>query len=262
MGKTKKKKVRDPLDTTMSLGDHLEELRARLILALLGLAIGTILCLFLGGKIIGIIQKPYIQVMGEAAPMQSISPAEGFASYMKIALISGLILSAPWVFYQLWMFVAAGLYPHERRYVQVAVPFSAALFISGALFFLFVIARITLQFFVTFNEKILGVESRFTFPNYISYVTMLMLVFGIAFQTPIAIFILTRSGLISIRTFSKSRKYIILIVFILAAVLTPPDPFSQVSLAIPLYALFELGILLSWLSERNKKKKLSSGNPA
>lgn len=84
-----------------------------------------------------------------------------------------------------------------------------------------------------------------------------MLVFGIAFQTPIAIFILNRTGLVLIRTFTKSRKYIILIVFILTAVLTPPDPFSQVSLAVPLYALFELGILLSWFSERKKKKALA-----
>ena len=258
MGKIKKKKIQDPLDTTMSLGDHLEELRARLILALLGLGVGVILCLILGGKIVGIIEKPYIDVMGEKARFIIISPAEGFVSYMRIALISGLILSAPWVFYQLWMFIAAGLYPHERRYVQVTIPFSAALFISGALFFLFVIAKITLQFFVTFNEKFLSSESTFTFPNYISYVTTLMLVFGIAFQTPIAIFILNRTGLISIRTFNKSRKYIILVVFIIAATLTPPDPFSQVSLALPLYALFELGILLSWLSERRKKKKLAT----
>lgn len=258
MGKTKKKKVDDPLETTMSLGDHLEELRARLILALLGLAVGAVFCLIFGGKIVSIIEKPYIDVMGEKARFITISPAEGFVSYMRIALISGLIISAPWVFYQLWMFVAAGLYPHERRYVRITIPFSAALFIAGALFFLFVIAKITLKFFVAFNEKILNAESTFTFPNYISYVTMLMLVFGIAFQTPIAIFILNRTGLISIQTFNKSRKYVILIVFILAAALTPPDPFSQVSLALPLYALFELGILLSWLAEHKRKSKTAN----
>ncbi len=238
----------------MSLGDHLEELRARIILALVGLGVGVIICFILGGKIVGIIEKPYINVMGDEARFIIISPAEGFVSYMRIALISGLIVSAPWVFYQLWMFVAAGLYPNERKYVQIAIPISAALFISGALFFLFVVAEITLKFFVTFNKSFLGAESTFTFPNYVSYVTMLMLGFGIAFQTPIAIFILNRTGLISIQTFTKSRKYVILAVFIIGAMLTPPDPYSQVALAIPLYSLFELGILLSWLAERRKKK--------
>ena len=248
-----KKKVINPLETTMSLGDHLEELRARLILALIGLVIGTILCLFFGGKIIALIEKPYVGVMGEDARMQTIAPAEGLVSYMKIAFISGLILTCPWVFYQLWMFVAAGLYPHERRYVQIAVPFSAALFVIGALFFLFIVAPLTIGFLVKFNEKILDVESRFTFPSYISFVTLLMLVFGIAFQTPIAIFILNRTGLISIKAFCKSRKFVFLGVFIIGAVVTPPDFISQVTLAIPLYALFEIGILLSWLAERRKK---------
>lgn len=261
MGITKKKKIQDPLETTMSLGDHLEELRARLILALLGLAIGIIVCMFLGGKIISVIEVPYKNAMGENARMITISPGEGFSSYFKITLIAGLILTAPWVFYQLWMFVAAGLYPHERKYVQLAVPFSAVLFITGALFFLFVVAPKALKFLVLFNKQFLNVESAFTFPNYISFVTMLMLVFGLAFQTPIAIFVLNRTGLVSIKTFCKSRKYMIVAVVAIAAVVTPgPDPVSQISLAIPLYALFELGILLSWITEHRKQKKLASSS--
>ena len=182
-----------------------------------------------------------------------LSPAAGFVSYIKIALIAGLILSSPWVFYQIWMFVAAGLYAHEKRYVHTAVPFSAALFVTGALFFLFGIARVTLLFFVKFNEGVLGARSNFTFADYISFITMLMLVFGIAFQTPIAIFFLNRTGLVPISALRKSRKFVLLGVFIVAAMATPPDPISQVTLAIPLYLLFELGILLSILAERKKK---------
>jgi sec-independent protein translocase protein TatC len=251
MGKTKKKKY-DPINTTMSLGDHLEELRARLILAILGLVVGTIICLIFGSKIISIIEIPYIKVMGQEARMQTIAPAEGFVSYMKIVFISGLIISCPWVFYQIWMFVAAGLYEHERRYVMTAIPFSAALFIAGALFFLFVGAWFTLRFLVLFNEKVLDVESIFTFPNYVSFVTTLMLVFGLAFQTPIAIFILNRTGLVSIEALRKSRKYVLIAVFIIGAVSTPPDIVSQILLAIPLYGLFEIGIILSLLSERKR----------
>ncbi|MBN2314158.1 MAG: twin-arginine translocase subunit TatC [Sedimentisphaerales bacterium] len=323
--KKKKKKPQDPQDTTMSLGDHLEELRARLILAITGLLIGTGICLFFGTRIIKFIEKPYTKVFltPKTKPQKTeetaklvqdlfdharrklaadpntpdiepkteefvhkfcteaflallndpnftalhppsdpktaenrliiLSPAAGFVSYIKIALMAGLILSSPWVFYQIWMFVAAGLYAHEKKYVHTAVPFSAALFVTGALFFLLVIAKLTLKFFMKFNEGVLDARSNFTFSDYISFITMLMLVFGIAFQTPIAIFFLNRTGLVSIQSLRKSRKFVILGIFIIAAMATPPDPISQVTLAIPLYFLFELGIILSVFSERKRK---------
>ena len=185
-----------------------------------------------------------------------LGPADAFIGYMKICFIAGLILSSPWVFYQLWMFVAAGLYPHERRYVQTAVPFSVILFITGALFFLYVVAPISISFFLKFGSLI-NVSPNWTFQKYVSFVTILMLVFGIGFQTPIAIFILNRTGLVSLQALRRSRKYVLLGVFVVAAVATPPDAISQVTLAIPLYALFELGILLSWLSRRRKKTQQS-----
>jgi len=322
-----KKKPVSPLDTTMSLGDHLDELRARLILAIVGLLIGTGICLSFGTRIIKFIERPYTTVfqvsdnksqtdektikllnnlfnntrrkltadpntqniepkteefvqkfcteallaffndpnytalrpsgnqISPARRLQILSPAAGFISYIKIAMMAGLILSSPWVFYQIWMFVAAGLYPHEKKYVHSAVPFSAALFVTGALFFLFAVAPLTLGFLVKFNEGVLNAWSNFTFADYISFVTMLMLIFGVAFQTPIAIFFLNRTGLVSIQTLRKSRKFVILIIFIVAAIATPPDVISQVTLAIPLCFLFELGIIFSVLAERRRKSK-------
>ena len=328
MAKRKKKKEKpdSPLDTTMSLGDHLEELRARLILAILGLVIGTVICLFFGRRIILFIEGPYYRVIrahakskvqetqtgstylldafcanlvkalasdpnapdidpnivtftqktyadtlvalakdpnyiaaladayvsGSQSRLQVLAPADPFVGFMKISLISGLIISSPWVFYQLWMFIAAGLYAHERRYVRIAVPFSTGLFVIGALFFLFVVAPISLRFFLGFGELI-GVSSNWTFQKYISFVTMLMLVFGLCFQTPIAIFVLNRTGLVSIAALKKSRKYVIIAMFAISAIATPPDVISQVTLALPLYALFELGILLCWFAGRKKK---------
>jgi sec-independent protein translocase protein TatC len=326
--KKKKKKPQDPLDTTMSLGDHLEELRGRLILAITGLMIGTGICLFFGTRIIKFIEKPYTKVFltpktkskteddktlkliqdlfdnthrkladdpdtpdidpkteefmrkfctdvfltlindpnytvlypstdrkSLTRRLQILSPAAGFISYIKIAMMAGLILSSPWVFYQIWMFVAAGLYAHEKKYVHTAIPFSASLFVIGALFFLFIVAPLTLGFLVKFNEGVLDAWSNFTFADYISFITMLMLVFGVAFQTPIAIFFLNRTGLVSIEALRKSRKFIILIIVIVAAMATPPDVISQVTLAIPLYLLFELGIILSVLAERRRKSQ-------
>jgi sec-independent protein translocase protein TatC len=319
----------------MSLGDHLEELRSRLMLAILGLVIGTVICLFFGRRIIRFIEGPYLKVtreytsakirkggslgiqkiqfpstyLSEAfcanllqalgsdpnAPdidpnnvtfvqgiwtrtlreladdpnyvdaiaddiysdshqLQVLAPADPFVGFIKISMISGLIISSPWVFYQLWMFIAAGLYEHEKRYVRMAVPFSTALFVTGALFFLFKVAAISLKFFLIFGDLI-GVSSNWTFQKYISFVTMLMLVFGVGFQTPIVVFVLNRTGIVSIEGLRRSRKFVILGIVIIAAMATPPDVVSQVGLAIPLYALFELGILLSWFAERRKSQQ-------
>jgi len=314
----------DPTQCTMSLGDHLEELRARLILAIFGLAIGAIISMIFGTRILGFIERPYVKAMskwleGKETPrikadmttyvevffqtlttsldpntpqldpnrvefvrkvsldavdawvkktqaaagnkelptfarLQTLAPAEAFVAYMKVSFIAGLILTSPWVFYQIWMFVAAGLYPAERKYVHTAIPFSTALFVIGALFFLFVIAPLTLGFFLTFGD-IVGTASNWTLQRYISFVTILMLVFGIAFQTPIAIFILVRTGLVSIATLRRVRKYVILAIFIVAALATPPDVVSQISLAIPLYGLYELGIVLALFAEKKAKEK-------
>jgi len=248
MGDTDKK--REPFNSTMSLGDHLEELRFRLILALAGVLVCTIISLAFSRYIITFLQTPYARVMDDKS-LQVLALAEGFTSYVKIALIAGLIFSSPWVFYHLWMFISAGLYPNEKRYVHIAVPFSAALFIAGALFFLIIAAPISVNFLVKVNNW-LGLKSNITFKNYISFVTGLMLVFGVAFQTPTAIFFLNRAGLVSLKTLSGSRKYIVLVIVIIAAMATPPDVVSQITLAVPLYLLFELGVLLSYFANRRK----------
>jgi sec-independent protein translocase protein TatC len=188
-------------------------------------------------------------------PLQVIAVAAGFISYIKIAMIAGLLLTSPWVFYQLWMFVAAGLYPHEKRYVNIAAPFSAVLFVTGALFFLIIVAPLTLKFLVLFNQRMLDANSQFTFQHYISFMSHLMLVFGLAFQTPSAIFFLNRTGMVSIAALNKSRKFVVLAIVVVAAIATPPDVISQVTLAVPLYILFELGILLSYISSRRRKSR-------
>jgi len=249
----------------MSLGDHLEELRLRLLLALGGLALAFIICLIFGKYIITFVKVPYATAMakaanlttGEAAPLTTLAPAEVIISYMKICLISGLLLSSPWVFYQLWMFIAAGLYPHEKRYVHLAVPFSAALFVAGALFFLFIVAPLCLRFFIKAID-ILGLGQNWTFQKYVSFIAHLMLVFGIAFQTPTAIFFLNRTGLVSLKALSRSRKYVLLVIVIVAAMATPPDVVSQIALAVPLYLLFELGIVLSYIANRRKASRTDS----
>ena len=249
----KRKSSKGPLDITMSLGDHLDELRMRLLYALAGLAVGAIIGLFFGRYIITFVRQPYVSVMGENANLQTLAPAEGLTSYIKISLVAGLLASSPWVFYHIWMFVAAGLYPKERKYVYIAAPFSAALFVCGAVFFLIIVAPLALGFFLKINNWVDLGSDYWTFMNYIAFISHLMLVFGIAFQTPIAVFFLNKTGLVSLKALSRSRKYVILVIVIVAAMATPPDVVSQIALAIPLYLLFELGILLSYIAGRSKK---------
>ncbi len=248
-------KKQKTLDTsTMSLGDHLDELRARLIYSIIGILVCSVLGFVFGSRIIAFIQIPYTNLMPDT-PLQILGPAEGFVSYVKISLISGLLLSSPWVFYHLWMFVAAGLYSNEKKYVFIAAPCSALLFIAGAMFFIFVVGPLTLGFLIKFNENFLRAKSQFNLQKYISFVIHLVLVFGIAFQTPTAIFFLNRTGLVSLKALTSSRKYVVLLIVILAAMATPPDFVSQVALAIPLYFLFELGIILSYIASRKKKSQ-------
>ena len=235
---------------------HLAELRKRLIVSFGAIFLFAGLSYIFAEQIARFFMAPLFHASPTLLKLIYTNLTEAFITYLKLSLLMGVIFSIPVLIYQLWMFIAAGLYTHERKYVQIAVPFSTVLFVTGALFFLFFVAPWTLRFFILFNQRALGVNSNFTFSDYISFITMLMLIFGIAFQTPIAIFILTRTGLVSIQNFTRSRKFVIVGIFIISAIVTPPDVVSQVTLAIPLYALFELGILLSWLAERKRKKAL------
>ena len=264
-------------DSAMSLEDHLDELRFRLIRMIIGVAVGLAVCLLFGSHIINFIQRPYFKAMhslhstetlvgdmpvGENVhipevkyQLQTLAPADGFLSYMKIALVSGVVLASPWVFYHIWMFIAVGLYPKEKGFVYKAAPASAALFICGALFFITVVAPLSLTFLVNFNDRVLGLKSAFAFSEYISFVTTLTFIFGIAFQMPLAIFFLTKTGLVSLTSLQKSRKYVLFGIVIISAIATPPDVISQITLALPLYLLYELGIILSKVSRRNRLKE-------
>lgn len=249
-------------NAVMSLGDHLEELRSRLILALTGLAVGTGISLACGRWIIKFILIPYQQLRvkyPELKELAYLAPADAFIAYFKICLVSGLIISAPWVFYQIWMFVAAGLYPHERRYVKTAIPLCVGLFVAGALFFVFVIAPVTLEFFVRFGT-IIGIVPLWMFQKYISFMAIMTLVFGLSFQTPIAIFGVYKLGLVEVATLRSNRKFAIFAAFAIAALATPSvDVFSQIALAMPLYLLYEFGIILCVLSERKAAGKKVAG---
>jgi len=233
---------------SMTLGDHLEELRARLILSLLGLIVGMGVALFWGRSFLHLILLPFEQALETSnlkPSLQAIQVAEPFMIYLKASLVLGLLISAPWIFYQLWAFISAGLYRHERRYVYIAAPISAALFIGGVLFFLMLVAPLTLKFFVRLN---LGVDYLLYHPtlsNYVSFILIMSLVFGLTFQSPILIVFAERFGLISLESLRKARRYVVLASFLIGAAATPsPDVFSQIAMAAPMYFLYEISILV------------------
>ncbi len=253
---TKTKRPTEPHETEMTLGEHLDELRSSLIWALIGLTVGTGISFAFSHRLLAYLREPFEEAMadlGIEGALVVTSVSAGFLTYMRVALISGLILSAPWVFYQLWRFVSSGLYPRERRSVLVAVPFSSLLFGAGALIFLFFLSYPTLYFFLSFNQW-LGLQPMVTLDSHIAFMTNLMLVFGIGFQTPMVQYILARTGLVGSKQFAKYRRHTVVILLIAAALLTSPSPIDQIGLAVPMYLLFELGILLAKFAERQRAR--------
>ena len=324
----------DPADdavgetSRMSFGDHLEELRSYLIRAMIGLALSTALCLVFGKNILSLIFHPLL-VVQEASGMnphlQVLSPSGAFTAYLKIGILSGMILSMPWVLYQMWSFVATGLFKRERRFVRLLVPASTGLFVAGVMFMYFIVLPIVLRFFISFNNSfplhdlsptvieraILSdrptpslpdaanalnvplleqdpsepragdlwvnatrrrlmfmaptglwsmpfevgamspaIQSQFAIDYYISFVLMLALGFGVAFETPVVVYFLARTGLVTTTAMKRGRRYVLLGAVLSAAMLTPPDIISQLLLAGPIYLLFELGLLFARAVER------------
>ena len=241
----------------MSLGDHLEELRRRIIYALIGLVVGVAAALCFAPYVIAALKRPYVAVMQRYPDLKpdltALALTTAFTMYMKVALYAGLVVASPWVFYQLWMFVSAGLYSKEKRYVVLAVPFSAALFVGGAVFFLAIVSEPVLHFLIGLSIW-LDLVPMITFENYIHFMTGMMVVFGLCFQTPLVILLLGAIGVVTTKTLNRYRRHVIVAIFILAAVFTSPSPVDQIAMAIPMWLLYELGVLLLYLLSRKKKQ--------
>ena len=174
----------------------------------------------------------------------SLAPMESMTIFFMVCLVSGLVLSSPWVFYQIWAFVAAGLYRHERHYVTKFLPVSLGLFLAGVALCYFAVLPVTLAFLLDFNVW-LGIEPTLRISEWMGFATILPVVFGVCFQTPLVMLFLERVGVMTGNDFRTKRKMAILVMVIAAAVITPTqDPFSMLLLAVPMVALYELGLLM------------------
>ncbi len=234
--------------TRMSFGEHLNELRRRLMRATWVTAIGVTCAFIYCREIMFVIVKPYRDAMtdiGQSPALMVTGPAAGFFAYLKVSLISGLILMAPYWIWQLWGFVGAGLYNKEKTNVYRYAPLCLVLFAAGVLFGYFVLIPIGLRYLLAFPDPEL-VQNLISLSEYLSLFTLFTLVLGVTFQLPMVMIALARLGFVRIQTFREKRRWVILIIFIVAAILTPPDPVTQSLLAIPLCILYELGIFIAW----------------
>lgn len=324
----------DPDEVRMSLGDHLEELRRHVLRAVIGVLVAVTIALIGAKKLLAVIIQParlILEMHNLPSFLQVLSPQEPFMIWVKTGIYGGLILAAPWVIWQIWLFVAAGLYPHERRFVHRLLPASAALFAAGALFFYFVVLGIMLNFFILFAQGMTfgpphqswiaaaidhtpppapatqptnapvsvpivnqpppspadgqiwydatarrlclrydgrtwglamvpldreaAIHPQFRLSEYVSFVGVLTLCFGLAFQLPLVVLFVVWLGIWTAGELARARRYVIFGIVVAAAVITPtPDVITCLLLAGPMYLLFEVGLLVGRLVERRRAR--------
>lgn len=236
-------------DSRLTLVEHLRELRKRLIISIIAIIAGAVLCFNFIEEIVELIMRP-----GQGLDFIYLSPPELFIAYIKISLVLGLIISLPVVLYQIWMFVQPGLKDNERKLASLILIVGILFFLIGVTFAYLVVIPMTINFFLEMTAE--NIEPLFSFNNYVSFISSIILSFGLVFELPLVVILLTQLGFVTPRLLKKSRKFVILGIFIIAAILTPPDLVSQTLMAIPMLILFEVSIIISGVIYRKKKAKV------
>lgn len=234
-------------ETRMSLGDHLEELRRRIFYSLGALVVAFLLLFFLfREQALALVADPIVDTLvglNYDARLVALRPEDSFLAHVKVSGLLALFLSSPVIIYHLWQFVAAGLYSKERRYVHFIFPFSTVSFILGMLFAYFVLVRFGLRFLYSFGDDAL-IRTTPTLRENIDFVIRLSLVLGVVFQLPLVMLGLEKMGVVTVKQLAGGRRFALLGCVVLGMVLTDPSAVTQLILAGPMYALYEVGILL------------------
>ncbi len=231
----------------MTVAGHLNELRRRIVLCAVVFVAASVLCFV------------FIQRFVDAALSLStgfdfvyLSPSELLTSYMKLALILGLVASSPVLLWQFWAFIQPGLTDREARSARSAIVAGFVFFLLGVVFCYVLILPLTLQFLYNFNGS-LDIAANISFNSYMSFVLGMLLAFGVVFEMPVLSFLLSRLGLLRPEWLAKGRKFAVLIIFIIAALITPPDVLSQLMTAVPMLALYELSVFVSRAAYRQRE---------
>jgi len=239
-------------ETRMSLLEHLGELRTRLLRSIIACFVGMLVCWNWKENILDALMAPMLKVLMASGQTHFIytEPAEAFFTYMKASFLGGMVLVSPYIFYQLWRFIAPGLYDHERKWLTPIALLSALLFVAGAGFGYFVVFPYGFDYFASF----IGPQLQFlpALAVYFGFSVKMLLAFGLIFELPLFVLFLSRLGMVTAEGMRRARRWSILVIFIVAAVLTPPDPFSQTAMALPLIVLYEISI---WVAKVFGKKR-------
>ena len=244
----------------MSFFDHLEELRWRIVRAAIGMVLGAILCwIFIDHIMNEVLLRPVLDLNASLKPgqqpihLQNLKPFGQVFLYMEVAFIGGIILSLPNILYQLWAFIAPGLLPKERRYISSIVIFSSFCFLTGIAFAYFIMLPAAIQFFAGFGTA--EIENNIAINEYMSFIISVMLAAGVVFELPMVSWFLSKLGILTPAFMRHYRRHSIVVIFVLAAILTPgTDPVSQILLAVPLIILYEISIGISAMAWRGKKQ--------
>ncbi len=237
-------------DTAIPLTAHLAELRGRITRWLVVWALCSAVSWYWRDAIFGALLAPATDALGAGGALQAIAPTEIFFTFLKCALLAGFVLALPVFFWQLWAFIAPGLYPSEKKVAAPFVLISTLLFAAGGGFGYVVVFPIIYDFLASFESDF--VQSAWTMREVFALTTRLLLAFGIGFELPVLVFFLALSGAVRPTRLLAGTKYAVLAAFVFSALLTPPDPLSQVLLAAPLVVLYLLGVGVAWLVTRRR----------
>ena len=243
----------EPEEKTMGLMDHLNELRWRLVRCFIAAGVGFLLCWTVVEPIFNFITAPLLSALPAHGTAMYTTLPEPFFVRMFVAFVTGLFVTSPYIFYQIWAFISPGLYEEEKKGLLPIALLSAIFFIGGGVFCYFIVFPYAFNFFLGFSSEQIQAMPRIT--DYLDFVIKLLLAFGLIFEMPLFSFFLSRMGVITAQMMRKARRYAVLCIFIVAAILTPPDVVSQLLMAMPMLLLYEISILVAAAFGRKKKEK-------
>ena len=238
-------------DRPMSLMEHLNELRSRLMWMVGFAIVGFLGCWVIVDPIFDALTKPLMAVLPEGTHAQYTTLPEAFFTRMYISFVAGLFAASPLIFYQVWAFIAPGLYDEEKRYIIPIALISAMFFMGGGAFCYYIVFPFAFSFFVSFSTPEIVITPKMS--DYLSFVIKLILAFGLIFEMPIFALFLSRMGVVTAAMMRRFRRYAIVLIFIVAAILTPPDVLSQLLMAGPMILLYELSVGVAAIFGRKKK---------
>ena len=230
---------------------HLEELRRRLIYAVVAIVLAAIIAFLFAKQLFYFLAQPLVKILPANQPMIFTALTEAFFTYFKVALLAGFFLASPVVFYQLWKFIAPGLYEHEKKFVIPFVISATVFFILGSAFAYYIVFPFGFKFFLGFSTDYLKLLPKMN--EYFSLSLKLIFAFGIVFEMPVITFFLAKMGVVNGEMLSSKRRYAIVLVFVVAALLTPPDVGTQLLMAGPLLLLYEVSVWVAKIFGRKSQ---------